>query len=573
MSLQACSGLMSFVNRFWIVLTGGFLFVITLLLSLQGFDLTDEGYVLVAYQNIFVDSQYAGYMFGTYLTAIVGGVWEKLFGWGGWYSFRVFNAIVIVGGYVLTCYTLKAYWKYKWFLFVAFMVVVLNMNIEHGTLVFHYYTFSAFMNCLIGLLLFYSFQNGNYKLLFMSSIVLGINVFVRIPNVTLCAIPFALSVSQFFYNRDNKKMFRQFSIISCGMLIGISMMLLLMYMGGHIGLFVDAITGLSDTAQNAKSNHGIIPMLHTTYVNLKFVIYETFTMLAAMVVCFAASDVFTWKSYLWNRLFLVITGFVFYFIFKHIHSICYPYFERTTLLVAFSYALCLISLWKNYQKREVVYLLVIVFLISNLQPFGSDCGIGNMGPYAIWGGVPAAVVLALDKFSNSSKLTKQSMTAIISVFLFYTIITYGHTVYKTCYRDSGTRQEKTYKIQSSSLATVFTSQERGEEIDALLNECKKYFVEGDTVFMALDMPGMHYLIKTKPFLQHPWPMLNSEETFEKKLKEAAQKCPHPIIVERTPFYYDETNSRFVMNVRNLHEFIKENHYKMVWENQQFKIYK
>ena len=64
-----------------------------LLVGFQGFDLCDEGWTMTAYQQIFICPQSVEYNFLYYVTLLVGGLWEKLFGWGGYLSFRLLQDI------------------------------------------------------------------------------------------------------------------------------------------------------------------------------------------------------------------------------------------------------------------------------------------------------------------------------------------------------------------------------------------------------------------------------------------------------------------------------------------------
>ena len=64
-----------YIEHHWIAFTGVIILVYCLLLSIQGFDFTDEGYVLVGYQNFFDDHLNDRHLNGYYLTAFVGGIW------------------------------------------------------------------------------------------------------------------------------------------------------------------------------------------------------------------------------------------------------------------------------------------------------------------------------------------------------------------------------------------------------------------------------------------------------------------------------------------------------------------
>ena len=65
-----------------------------MLVALQGLDYADEGFSLTFYQQIFSHPEDVEYLFLYYLTGLLGGVWELLFGGWGNYGFRLFFALV-----------------------------------------------------------------------------------------------------------------------------------------------------------------------------------------------------------------------------------------------------------------------------------------------------------------------------------------------------------------------------------------------------------------------------------------------------------------------------------------------
>lgn len=559
------------INRYWLIITCCFIIVSSLILSLQGFDLTDEGYCLVAYQNFFCDPKQAAYSYGFYLTGFIGGLWELIFGSGGWYSFRVLNTIVIALAYIITCHTLKEYWKYKWLIFAAFSVIVLNMANEHGTLVFHYYTFSAFANCLIAYLLYISFKEEKIWLVGLASLVLGISIFIRIPNIMLCVIPYILAIVNYLYNKQTKTFAKLSIVISLGIILGIGIVLLVILSLGHWDYFVESIFRLSTTAQDSTNNHGIVHMIQITCKNLKYICY--YFLVYAMIfgsirLYFKYVENKDFNNTVSNNIICVlcfcIVSVISYILYSKIIG---PLTNRQTSIIAFSYVLLLFTIITKYKNKKIAYLILIFFLISNLQPLGSDGGIVNMGPYSIWGLLPCSAVVFMETIYKSYKGKAKVYSSVVWAFIFLSILYLGKNCVKQCYRDDGNRWDMTYRIQQLSLATVYTGRERAEEINNLLKECSKLFKEGDTVFFALDMPGMHYLTKTKPYLDNPWPMLKNNLKIPKE-----RNGNHPVIVERKPFMISATTTRHISNTQTLHNYIKEKGYRLVWKSENYKIW-
>lgn len=559
---------MQFVHRHWIFLTSLILLCYLLVFSLQGFDLTDEGYMLYSYQNFFQSPQSVLYAFGMYLTVFVGGLWEKMFGGGGWYSFRVLNSIIIVIAYISLCYCLRKYWKYKWILFASFLIVVLSMNVDHGTLVFHYYTFSGFTNTIIGCLIYKGFEKNNQRILFFSSVLLSLNIFVRIPNLTLCVIPYVMLFVSYWYEKNINNSLRSFITITLGQLTGLFVMVALIYLLGHNDLILNKLFELTNVAQDDSDAHGISAMLRITFTHLKFiVIYMAFYLITLGMTFLLYKQC---KSKFLRLTFQIIACCMpivaYYFLPAFIH----PLSPRMTFLLATAYIMLILICLNNGQK-DALSISVIFFLISVLQPLGSDGWIGNMGAYSIWGLIPVAFVLFLASVENTP-LGQYSRPVVFSIILLL-LVSIGKNVYKYCYRDEGDRWAKNYQIEASSLATVKTSESSGESLNDLLLECKKHFKEGDTVFFALDVPGLYYLTQTKAWLGKPWPMLLNDRVLKSELKKNG-KLGRVVVVERDPHVFNSSakslyNSRYSL----VNQFLKDNNYTLVWKNDTYRIYK
>jgi len=562
------------IEQHWIAFTGAIILIYCLLLSIQGFDFTDEGYVLVGYQNFFDDHLNDRHLNGYYLTMFVGGIWEKLFGFGGWYSFRVLNCLIILGGYVAVCYTLRDYWHKKWWIFTGFIFVLVYMISVHGTLVFHYYTFSAFMNCIIALLLYKSYKNNNNILLLISSILLGLNIFVRLPNIMLCGIPFALSCIAMIYDRNHMVFYKQIGIICVGLFLGILLSLFVLLIFDHEEMYLESLNSLTKTAQNAQDNHGIIPMIktystHAIYVLLLMAVFIIF--LGGIKYLFKHANPKKGKAY---YLFIICSSIILFFFIKVIFA--NPY-VRIMLFLALAYVFSLFIIYKQRNQKNTVIMISLFIMVSLLQPIGSDYGIGNMGPYAIWGLSPVCLAIFMDTISreNKGQFSTKLLTLSIGTIIFCLTMPLIRDNLLYCYRDEGARFEKTFKISSLPKANIFTSKQRAEEIDSIIHICRQYGNRSDSVFFALDVPGLYYLTHVKPYLDNPWPNLLSIGKMDDRMKEEKNSPLPPFIVRRL---MKEKKGNLIIEKRNeynnkvLDKFISENHYKPLWHNNNYIIY-
>lgn len=556
----------------WILLSSFFLFIYLLCFSLQGFDLTDEGYVLYSYQNIFEAPETVEYAFGTYLTSLVGGIWEQLFGSGGWYSFRILNSIIIVGGYVCVCYLLKEYWNYRWIIFASFLIVVMNMHVSHGTLVFHYYSFSGFTNTLIGVLAYKGFIKMNRGLVFFSSILLGMNVFVRIPNVTLCLIPYVLLILMFLYERNLQECRRYFIYTTTGLVTGVIIVVGILVVLRHDALLINQLYALENTAQDTSSSHSIGAMLKMSFVQYGYIaIYmAAFTILIVGIRQLIRSQ----NSIIIIRYVVPVVIFIcVVFSYYGLPVVVRPMFPRMTFLLAITYCLMIYVLYKCHEDKRVVYLVSIFVLVSILQPLGSDWSIGNMGPYSVWGIIPVACCLFLSTSKKEKHHLGMLQVPLIISIIFVLLFSLGINVCKYCYRDEGSRFSKTYRIAASPLASVRTSMKRGQEIESLLNECKKYIKEGDIVFFACDVPGLYYLTKTRSLLSNPWPMVWESDRLRESLKCYSQKNKCVVIEHQPQAFNNSIQQHYLSNMAEVQKMLNEKNYSLVWSNGNYSIYK
>ena len=130
---------------------------------------------------------------------------------------------------------------------------------------------------------------------------------------------------------------------------------------------------------------------------------------------------------------------------------------------------------------------------------------------------------------------------------------------------------------------AYSSSDNYDMPKELLNELKKYISEGDYLLVYEGIPLIHFLTKTKPYLDNPWVDLYRLDIFLKKFEHALKQRPIlPVIVRAKANTSTETwpkgivstlsqKNRYVQKRPIWDKFVTSNQYSIVWENDFFEI--
>ena len=298
--------------------------------GLQGVDMSDEGWLLSAYQQAYRHPESVESVFLYYNAVAVGGLWNALFGWMGMYGFRLLYALNTALIAVTTCQILKPYVGRR-IVFVGIGLVLLAQNF--GCIVFHHNQFTPLLLSIAILL----WQRKRYA---WGGVVFGINFFTRLPNITLSAL-----IVLFLVHAFRHKTFKPLIQVLGGIVGGCIAVLAYMVAAGHLHTFLNSVWSLGDAAQVSDSTHNLSYMLG---------IYTT-----------------DWIHVLLQMLLPV-----------------WPLYDFVTYLYALSTLALLYALCRHRHEEEKFVLPLAALIILYVQPLGSDFGIGNMGVFSIWLAVP-----------------------------------------------------------------------------------------------------------------------------------------------------------------------------------------
>jgi hypothetical protein len=250
-------------------------------------------------------------------------------------------------------------------------------------------------------------------------------------------------------------------------------------------------------------------------------------------------------------------------------------------------------------NKELKLLVVLGSLILLFAPFGSEGGQSTVGRYSLWIIFPIAVdifgginrfnskmLLSGNRIENSMiqfNLNDNTLRKIrIYVFWFFAITCLYHSYFYP-YFDMSDRRKMVFQVDSKFLKGVYTTKERATVINELLAESKKYIKKNDVILAYDCIPMVHFLTETRPYLRNPWPGYYFPQAFQNELKTAYSNSTElPVIVtqklstigsnwpQNKGLEYKRTNQDLIRDSMMV-QFLKNNNYKKVWENDAFEI--
>ena len=85
----------------------------------------------------------------------------------------------------------------------------------------------------------------------------------------------------------------------------------------------------------------------------------------------------------------------------------------------------------------------------------------------------------------------------------------AYGMFLPAYYESGTRIDDVCLVNDST-GNVFTDSNTASDVRGILAAVGKETAEGDTVLILGDVPMLHYLTRTVPYLRNPWPWIFGE---------------------------------------------------------------
>jgi hypothetical protein len=571
------------------------IFIYQCLLSLQGIDFADEGFFATFYQQIFRDPESVTLNFLHWFTGMIGGSFFYVFPNAGLLGLRILGVTVVSSTIAIVYYLLKNYLNlFNLRLGILLLVLFISNDIKE----MYYDNVSALLSIVSASFLFYGLKGNNLFKIGLSGAFVSLNMFSRVPSVIMLIFFIAIVFNGFLNNIKFKYQLKQVFSFFIGFSFLTISILVLMKLIGHLSIYADSLSSMLSWGGSEYDNHNIYVLLKLFIRDYSSSILYGFVILTFVIILSMVQNYFfvPFKSNFKFLIYIACFALVLFTIYLTIsQKITWLYILRVlvgiSLIVS---ALLLVSKSdKNLKLLVFLGLLIIIF-----GPLGSAGGLFAMGRNCLWLVFPITLdyifntkhietrIFLVNKnqenildLNISSLYLKRArncfVVVLISISLYYT--------YYYPYFDKNDRVKMHYSVENKFVKGIFTSKERANVINELLLETNKYVRKGDYILAYDNIPMIHFLTETRPFLNNSWPWLYVPEAFKAELDISTSKSKKlPIVIVQKMNTLDSdwpTNSlnfyqksiSDLMRDSILKEYLRRNNYKKVWENSTFEI--
>ena len=245
--------------------------VYRLLMSVQGIDITDMGFCMTFYQNIFTHPDAITFYFNYYLTGLIGGVWHQVFGQFGLLGFRLLETLTLSVAIGLMYLAFR-----PWLISnkVAVVAILLSFLFPSVIVTFHYNTLSFLLMAASVYAVARWLRGGSVWWLTMAGMLIGISFFARIVNGVLgLLIIFPLCLG---WRTSPRKGISDAVCYGGGIVAGCLLILLVMALLGHLVYFNQALIEAFSTFYGHETSHtstNIFSVYFKSYVNIALQIF------------------------------------------------------------------------------------------------------------------------------------------------------------------------------------------------------------------------------------------------------------------------------------------------------------
>jgi hypothetical protein len=575
------------------------LFLFQVIFIFQGIDLSDEGFYATFYQQIYDHPESAQYNFMFWFSGIVGGAVTKIFPGLGLWGIRFAGVLVTTGTIIITYNLLKKYLN-AGYLKLGLLMVVLFIN--NNLKMVHYNDLSALLNMATIYFLFRALKENKSGKLFAAGLLVSLSTFTRLPNILCLGLGLAIFLDGYFQKTSFKKQFIQLIVFGCGFVFMTAVLLGLMKLLGHLGIFLNSIKLLSKMGSGGEESfYGPVVLIKTFIVTHAASLKYALVILVGMIAGTATVNYI--KKYPFYKKWIIDAGryaialLLCALLFRgtiNKEILLYFYIGLTLIITA------LIVITRTDNDIKLLSLMGLYILLT--YPFSSSAGIFTVGIYSLWLSFPVAINYLFSATSLTGQITlfrsntldnggfvitepqlKQIRNLVVFVCMVGSLV---HT-YRYPFFDKHDRLKMASSIDSKYLKGIFTTKERATALNELLQESSKYVKENDYMLAYQCTPMLNYITHTTPYMRNSYPWLYDAETFKTELYKgldetktlpvvvmqkiktigASSNWPDPATEDVS--VYEKKNEK-----RNsyMNEFLQNNNYKEVWSNNVFRIF-
>ena len=543
----------------------------------KGIDVSDSTYSLGNY--LFFDRLEGTWVISTYLSNVVGWLLTKLPFGTMLIGMNLYTGL-FVSGLVIALYFLLRKWMPDWIVFAGEFIAIGFLWIPTGIL-YNYLTYIFF--ALGAVFLYKGLVEEKKKVLVLAGIMLGLNVWVRIPNLAEMALIVCVWYYCYIRKENLQNTLQRTGYCVAGYAAGVAVPLIMILIQYGFSGIVEMVQGLSQI-QSGDDSYSIFSMIKMTlnayFRSGKWVAFIVMGIVLGTGMFFVKRD-----SYVAVKKFVYLAGIaVLMRFFWGRGMFSFRYYEDYTSM----YEWGMIGLYlaivacgylffaKGVSDAERLWGMISLIVIC-ITPLGSNNytyqNINNLflvAPITVY----AFVKWFRRRYPEDRKVLQfpwKTMVAVMAMMILVQSIGFHMNFVFRDGMDGTPRDTKVLAL--ASVAGMMTTQKNAEELGGLLayletEKSKDSGTQTEAIFYG-DCPGLPYLSQIPSAIGNSWPDLDSNpvDWMEEELMELEVR---PLVVIRK---VEPTSDSFVVKKEMLQDYMSVNHYDIAYENNGYTVYK
>lgn len=543
----------------------------------QGIDVSDSTYSLGNY--LFFDRLEGTWVISTYLSNVIGWFLTKLPFATTLLGMNLYTGL-LVSGLVLAVYFLLRKWMPDWIVFIGEFIAIGFLWIPTGIL-YNYLTYLFFA---LGTVLFYKgLVEEKNRVLIAAGVMLGLNVWVRIPNLAEMALIVCVWYYCYIRKETMQTALQKTGYCVAGYAAGVIVpliMILIQY--GFTGI-VEMIQGLSQI-QSGDDTYSIFSMIKMT-LNAYFRSGKWVAFIVMGIVLGTGMFFVKREEYIGLKKFVYFAGIaVLLRFFWGRGMFSFRYFEDYTSMYEWgmiglylAFVACgYLFFAKGVSDAERLWGMVSLVVIC-IMPLGSNNytyqNINNLflvAPITVY----AFVKWFRRRYPAERRILQFPWKTMVSVLAIMILVQSIGFHLNFIFRDGMDGTPRDTKLTApASVAGMMTTQQNAEELGGLLayleTEKGQQGESGTEAIFYGDCPGLPYLSQIPSAIGNSWPDLDSNpiDWMEEELMKLEIR---PLIVIRKT---EPSSDSFIVKKEMLQDYMSVNHYDIAYENNGYTVYK
>lgn len=539
----------------------------------QGVDVSDSTY---SFSNfLFFERMEGMWVVSTYVSNVVGWLLTKLPFGTTLLGIRIYTTL-LVSATALLVYFMFRKWMPEWIAFVGEIIAVGFCWIPTGIL---YNYLSYFFFTLGAILLYQGLVEEKDKILVLAGIILGINVFVRIPNLT----EMALIVGLWYYLASKRQKMNVIinKTFKClvGYIIGILIPLIGVLCQFGVSGIVDMILGLSNIGSSDET-YSIWSMIKSVIDAYQRTFKWVFLILLGIAMGMAMFFCFKSKFELWKKSAYISGMILLLRFFWGRGMFSFRYYEDYTSMAEWGmiglYLIWIAAIYmlvSNKNSLEEKLWAVMTLVITMVTPLGSNnYTFQNLNNLFLT--MPFAFYTYVKIFRRKAGVGMMSQItfpwkAMVAMLWAAIMIQSAGFHSQFVFRDGMDGTQRNYRFEEPKvLAGMHTTRENGEALQTLMNYLGEKDLQEKKVILYGDCPGLSFLLDIPFAIGTSWPDLASYhyETFVQDLEEL-EEFPMVIICN-----VNTGGEQSLQKKEYLMTFMNSNEYVNIYNNGTYAVY-